>query len=242
MNRLAILPILLGVLACAVAQTNAAAGHWEGKIQFPHKQVKLSVDLAQNDKGEWTGSLGFPDQKMESIALTNIVVKDESVSFKSMPWLMGVEGELSPDGQSIQGDFLSAFQRTVPVPVELRRIAPPRVTPAAQNTGISKELEGVWEGTAKLGFSWEPDDPRAGRAVNLGFKLAGGTVGTGALMKSGGEVPFSLVVQKGPSVRLELASEGAVFVGELRGGELVGDWSQFDTDPVPLTLKRVPPK
>lgn len=242
MKSLAILAILIGTVAGAVAQTAGAAGHWEGTIQFPNKQVKLSVDLAQNDKGAWIGTMAFPEQKIDFIELMNIVVKDESVSFKSMRWLVGIEGDLSPDGQSIKGDFLSAALRTVPVPVELRRISGPRVNAAAKSTPIAKELEGTWEGIAKLGASWENDDPRAGSSVAVRLKLAGGPGGlaVGALTKAAaeGDVPLSVVAQKGSSVRLELPSEGAVFVGELRGGELVGDWSQFDADPVPLTLKR----
>ncbi len=244
MKRLGALIVVLSVMGGAVAQTTTAAGHWEGVIQFPQKQVKISVDLAQNERGEWTGSMALPQQKMELIVLTNIVVKDETVSVKSMPWLMGVDAELSPDGRTIKGDFLSAFQRTVPVPIELQRVSAARVNPSATNTPLARELEGIWEGAGKLGSSWESDDPRAGSAVNIRLKLAGGPGGmaAGSLLKAAGEVPFSLVTQQGASIRLELAGEGAVFVGELRGRDLVGDWSQFDADPVPLTLKRNAPK
>jgi hypothetical protein len=53
------------------------------------------------------------------------------------------------------------------------------------------------------------------------------------------DLPVTGVVQNGSQVQFEIRASGAVFKGELKGGELSGQWSQFNAGPVSLTLKRV---
>jgi hypothetical protein len=42
-----------------MAQTGPA-GHWEGNVVLPDKELTISVDLLKSEKGEWTGGFGIP--------------------------------------------------------------------------------------------------------------------------------------------------------------------------------------
>jgi hypothetical protein len=235
--------IVLLTVPFAVGQTGAAgSGHWEGTIQLPKKALKIAVDLAQDPKGEWTGSVEIPEQKL-NLAVSDIAVNKPSVSFNSKEWLLAVEGELSPDGKSIKGGFTSAFLLSVPVPMELQWVSRPAVKGLAGSTGISGGLEGTWEGVVTLGSAWEDGNPSAGSTTTVRVRLANGPSGiaTGGLSKSGApdSVPLSAIGLNGNTLRFELNSAGVVYVGELKGGQLIGEWNQFGLDPVPLTLKHI---
>jgi len=247
-NVISAILTLLCALPWAFAQSQpAASGHWEGTIGLPNKQLQVTVDLAQNDQGEWIGSLGFPELKTSDFALSKIEVKPGWVLFDSSEMLSEFSGSLSPDGDTLKGDYLSTLLRTVPVPMHLKRISEPKLKPRAKSTPIAKQFEGTWEGVAKFAGTWESDDPLAGSTVGFGVRLASGPDGlaTGALTKLAEpqtELPLSLITQQGDSLRFEVRSAGAVYIGELTGQELVGEWRQFGAAPVALTFKRTATK
>ena len=234
--------IVLLAVPFAVGQTGAAgSGHWEGTIQFPKKALEIAVDLAQDAKGEWTGSLEIPEQKL-SLPVSDIAVNKPSVSFSSKEWLLAVEGELSPDGRSIKGGFTSGFLLSVPVAMQLHWVSRPAVKSPAGSTRISGELEGTWEGVVTFGSAWEDGNPSAATTTTVRVKLANGSgdVATGGLSKTSTpefSSPISAIGQSGNTLRFELNSAGVVYLGELKGGQLIGQWNQFGLDPVPLTLK-----
>ena len=158
----ATLTLFPALVLAAVSGDLAGTGQREGTIQIAKKSVKVTVDPARNRNGEWVGSLALPEQQLTGVPFSKISVKDGSVNLESRGWLLGVDAKLSPDGQSIEGDFLSAFLLHVPVPWRLQRVAEPRIN---ASTGISKDLEGAWDGVVKLGASWEDDDSRTGSTV-----------------------------------------------------------------------------
>jgi hypothetical protein len=222
----------------------AAAGHWEGVIGLPNKQLQVTVDLAQNGKGEWTGSLGLPDLNISDFALSKIVVKPDSVLIDTSEMLSEFSGPLSSDGTTISGEWACALLRAVPVSMQLKRVGDAALTPQSMSAPISREFEGTWEGAVKFGETWESDDPLAGSTVRFRVRLARAPDGTatGALTKLAEpkvELPFSWVEQKGTSLRFEVRSAGTAYSGELAGDELRGEWRQFGSDPVAAVLKRV---
>jgi hypothetical protein len=234
--------ILLLAAAPGLAQTGAAgSGHWEGTIQLPKKLLKVAVDLEQKDKGEWAGTLDIPEASLNNVVASKILVTEASVSFEAREALLAFEGNLSADGRSIKGGFLSACLLSVPVPIEMQWVSPPAVKTAAGSTAISQDLEGAWEGVVQFGSVWEDGNPAAGSRLAVRVKLTNtpGGIAAGVLAASGGpDKELSLVSQQGGSLRFELKSAGAVYVGERKDGELAGKWSQFGLDPVPLTLRR----
>ncbi len=201
------------------------AGRWEGTIDLPRKQVRVTVDLVQTPEGKWTGSLAFPEVGGTASNLTSVIVKGAMVSMQSMEALCGLDGTLTADGAAITGEFVSASLRSVPVPMRLRRAG---------------QVQGVWEGVLRIPATWEGGDPPEGITRRLRIRLASNDGGaTGIFQNQKAELPVTGIVQNGAHVQFEIRASGAVFKAELKGDELAGEWSQFNADPVGLTLKRV---
>ena len=222
----------------------AAAGRWEGVITLPNKQLRVTVVLAQNEKGEWSGSLGLPDLNISDFSISKVEAKPDSVLFDTSEMLSEFSGNISSDGATMKGDWICALLRAVPVPMQLKRVSEATLAPAAKSTSISKEFEGTWEGTAKVGTTWETDNPLAGGTMKLqvSFATSADGSGTGVLLKLGErdvKLPLSSVSQAGSSLRFKARGEAVTFTGELAGEELKGEWRQFGFEPVAATLKRV---
>ncbi len=216
------------------------AGHWEGTIDLPQKQVRVAADLVQNPDGKWAGSVGFPDLGGTAARLTSIIVKGAMVSVQSMEALCALDGTVAADGSTIKGEFVSALLRSVPVPMRLKRVGEARLKPPAGNGSISGDVQGVWEGALRIPRTWEGGDPPEGTTLQLRIRLAAGEGGaTGIFPNQKTESPITGIAQDGRRVQFEVKASGAFYKAELKGGELTGQWSQFNSDPVSLTLKRV---
>ncbi|MGC9969414.1 MAG: hypothetical protein ABSE56_02370 [Bryobacteraceae bacterium] len=228
----AALIVFVAVLLAPAQSKPAGSGHWEGAIQLPDRELKILVDLAQNDKGEWIGNIGIPEQGLKEFPLSKIAVKGTSVSFamNGIPGEPAFQGDLSPSGKAIKGSFT---QGGATLTFELKWVSEPNVKLAAKSTPITKEFEGTWEGALAV-----PD----GTKLRLRVKLANGADGTAAgtlnsLDQGAVEMPLSTITQKGSAITLELKLVGGTFTGDLKGDELVGTWAQ-GMGSLPLTFKR----
>jgi hypothetical protein len=235
--------VLLTSLSLLGQSAATPAGHWEGTIDLRQKQVRVSVDLDRNAEGKWAGRVGFPDVGGGASALTSVIVKDATVSLQSMEALCGLDGTMSADGSTIKGEFLSAQLRSVPVPMQLKRTSAPPSAPAAGNSRIAAEAQGTWEGSFRILKTWEGGDPPEGTTIQLRIRLAGTESGAtggarGVFPNQNNELPVTAIVQSGDRLQFEIKAAGAVYKARLKGGELTGEWSQFNSDPVSLTLKR----
>jgi hypothetical protein len=227
-----VLIAFVAVLLAPAQSKPAGSGHWEGAIQLPDHELKIAVDLAQNDKGEWIGNIGIPEQGLKEFPLSKIAVKGASVSFvmNGIPGEPAFQGDLSPAGKAIKGSFT---QGGGSLTFELKWVSEAIVKPSAKSTPIAKEFEGTWEG-ALVG----PD----GSKLRLRVKLANSADGTAAgslnsLDQGAVEMPLSTITQKGSAITLELKMVGGTFTGDLKGDELVGTWTQ-GMGSLPLTFKR----
>ena len=246
MKKLIVIALIFpAALPLAWAQNKpAVAGRWEGTIGLPNKQLQVTVNLAENRQGEWTGSLALPDLQITDFAISKVTVGSDSLVVDTSEMLSRFSGNISSDGTTMKGDWLCALLRAVPVPMQLKRVSEATLSPVAKSTPISKELEGTWEGTAKLGSTWEPDNPLAGSTMKFQVSFATGAdgAGTGILIKLGErdvKLPLSSVSQTGSSLRFEARGEGVTYTGELAGGELQGEWRQFGFEPAAARLRRV---
>ena len=101
----------------------------------------------------------------------------------------------------------------------------------AKSTPIGKELEGSWEGTLDV----------QGTALRLALKLANAATGaTGTMIsidQNNVEIPVSTITQEGTRLTLLLNMISGSFIGELKGGELTGTWTQGPVS-LPLVFKR----
>ena len=76
-----------------VAQGQSApSGHWEGVIQLPNKQLKVTADLYQNEKREWAGRLVFPELTPNGFPITRVEIKSGTVLFDTGEMLNEFDG------------------------------------------------------------------------------------------------------------------------------------------------------
>lgn len=225
--------------------TPLGSGHWEGTFDLPDQKVDITVDLARNERGEWTGSMNFPGERLEGIELADIKISGRSVFFASKEKISGVQAEISEDGVTMKGGFLVAFVRTVPVPLTMRRVSDAKVTAGPPSTPVGKDLAGTWSGEVKYGHATSETELPASKMLSVRVTIDGspGGAARGTMTNpfdSAKPVALTTVAQQGAQVRFEARSAMTVFTGVLRGNEIAGEWKQFGADAVPLTLKKMP--
>jgi len=93
---------LTSLLLCALAfaqPTPTAAGHWQGKVKLPNRELPISVDLARNPKGVWIGSMTVETSTSSDLPLLDVKVDDAGVSFAAyLPERATFKGSISGEG------------------------------------------------------------------------------------------------------------------------------------------------
>jgi len=229
-------PPICAFLAPAFAQTGAA-GHWEGVLQVPDREIKITVDLAQDAKGAWIGAFSQSTQNVQNVPLADINIDDKSVKFRiaagssnapafdcSLETPTSMRCALTTPG----GTLTSTMKRTGEAKVDL-----PKSSPA-----VSAELEGDWEGALNtpggtlrlvVHFKNQPD------------KTVKATLDS--LDQNSMDLPLTDIIQKGPAVEFQLRLVNGGYKGTLNkeSTQLAGEWSQSGSS-MPLTLKKSPSK
>ena len=225
--RLALLPC-----GIAFAQTGPA-GHWEGSLKLPDREVPISVDLAKDEKGAWIGALSQKAQNVANVPLADIKVQDKSVKFR-----VSAGGPSAPSFDCTQesaavlqcaltgpgGSLDATLKRTGEAKVEL-----PKASPA-----VSAELEGNWEGAVEtpngslrlvVHFQNQPD------------KTVKATMDS--LDQNSTDLPLSDIVQTGAAVEFQLRLVNGSYKGTMNkeATQIAGDWSQSGAT-LPLLLKK----
>ena len=224
----------LGVMFLAAGAL--LSGRWEGAVQIPGREVRLIIDLAQDDRGRWIGSAILPGFGVKGAALKDVVVGDMSVGF-AITGALGVptlEGLLAADG-TLSGDFRQAgnIARFL-----LRRVGPPQVEPPRTSTRVRTEFEGSWQGEtalmgnpihARLALANQP-----GGAASAEFMIVG---------RREHNLEVDVVTQEGDLLIVEAHEAGATFIyeGSLHVGanEVRGALQQGPLE-APLILRRAP--
>jgi len=172
---------------------------------------------------------------MKGLPLKDIVVKGEEATFatKVVPG-RGLEatfkGHLGGNG-SLTGDFVQGGNTA---PFELKQIGPAQVELPPRSTGLSKELEGEWQGEFQL-FGYP-------RKVTLKLTNNGDRVGAAEFVVVGKRVnnlPVDLVTQEGSLLTVHSHETGITFEGRFRkdANEIRGMFSQGPVE-MPLILHR----
>ena len=226
---------------------NAQSGHWQGTVSVDSKPTKVEINLAQKDSS-WSGDISFTDQKTSAVPLSKITVSGTSVAFSSAA-VSKCTVAVSPDGKSMTGTVQLGPKR---FPIQLARTSEATFAEPSKKSAITKEMLGTWEGTLTYGKTWGSMTPPEGETpvgatfgLHIRFTTEPDGSGLGQLSRMdepGAEFPVDALVQRDKSVRFELFSAAASFEGLLAGDQIVGEWRQLGTDPLPLTLKRLPKK
>ena len=214
----------------------AQSGHWEGKIQAPGHEMSVSADLNKNEKGEWVGSFGMPEQKLTGMALSNIAVTDKTVAFEvaGVPGKPIFDGKLSDDGKSLAGTL---NQGAATFPFTMKRTGEARVEVAAKSTALAKEFQGDWEGVID-----------SGRPLRIVLHLTQAADGTGSGSidspdQNANGIGITTITQAGKNLKFEIKVIQGSFAGDLNadGTEIKGMWAQGPSS-VPLIFKRAAAK
>jgi CubicO group peptidase (beta-lactamase class C family) len=101
--------VLVGAVPAFAA--DGPAGHWEGAIELPNRQLEVDVDLVHQDSG-WTGDISIPAQGASDLPLVDITVEGRAVGFRiqGVPGEPTFDGELAADGATLGGTFTQGGQ------------------------------------------------------------------------------------------------------------------------------------
>src|SRR5215831_7017050 len=128
--------LLAPVVSRAQAPTDPS-GHWEGGVQTPNGELKLQIDLAKNQNGDFAGTIGIPAQNLKGLPLRKVSLDGTQVQFyarSDQPFF----GALSPDGKSMSGNLsFSGYS----LPMDMTRTGDATIAAPAKLAPIGKELE-----------------------------------------------------------------------------------------------------
>ncbi|KGO84323.1 hypothetical protein Q763_00835 [Flavobacterium beibuense F44-8] len=96
--------IILMATTFAIAQD--ITGTWNGKLEFQGVQLRMVVNISQNEAGEYNGTMDSPDQGAKGIPLSNITFSNNSLAF-SVP-AAGVQYKGDFKDGNINGTFSQA--------------------------------------------------------------------------------------------------------------------------------------
>lgn len=210
-----------------------ASGRWEGTISMPEGEVRITTDLAKNDRGAWIGAITIVGTTAIDVPLDSITITDTAVKFHAgLVESPTFSGTFSADGSALSGDVANVRGA---VPFQLKRTGkgkvnmPPPSTPFTQAT----DIEGAWSGEIKVGE----------RTMRLALTIGAGSDGAtlaklfntdqGNLL-----VPITTLIYADQELRLEARAISGSFVGKRAAdGTLAGEWSQ-GPQKLPLVFKR----
>lgn len=228
--RAALTGLLL--LTGAVAQEANLAGHYEGKIEAPNREVSIIVHLDRDAKQAWIGHITITPGPSE-LPLAGIVAKGETVSFS----LSGIqnapqfEGKWDKEAQTIKGTVTA---NNNPVPFELTRKGAAKVALPRQSSALPKDLEGDWEGALEVG----------GKTLRLVLSLKPGPEGRAvatllSVDQNNQSIPVNSVTIDGDSLAYDVKIIAGAFKGKLNAEktEIAGEWTQ-GPGTLPLTFKK----
>ena len=234
MTFLPYVSLFVALTVCCSIRTLAQSpgdpsGHWEGTIQAPDMLVSFEVDFTRNAKGEITGTINLPGDRIMGLPSAKVRVDGATLPFHvraDQP----LTGTISADGLSISGDMTASVGSA---PFTMTRVGAARIEPPAVNKPVGQPLVGTWRGTVETPMGSlrlvlevaNTDDGATARLIN---------VDQGSLT-----IPASTITQEGTSLTLVFKSIDTTFTGALNtaGTELTGTIAQRQAG-MPLTLTR----
>ena len=221
--------LFAGALVCRASEP--AAARWEGAVHVPGRELKIVIDLAQDNGGQWIGSAIVPGFGVKGAPLKDIVVKDSDVTF-AVKGALGepkFTGHLAANGV-LSGDYQQAGNTA---PFTLQKAGPPQVDPPRQSSAVRKEFEGEWQG--EMTFVGNPLRVKLKIENHADGKATGQMVFTG---KRETKLPIDLVTQDADMLTLEMPERGMTYEGRFHkdANEINGTFQQGPFE-APLILR-----
>jgi len=207
------------------------AGHWEGAISTPLEEIVVAVDLATDASGKLGGTFSSPSQGLNGFPLWGASSDGSVVKLElkmADPGIRTFDGRLSPDGQTIQGQFLIDVYA---VPFTLKRSGEAQIAPPLKSAAIDAKLAGAWRGSLEV----------AGRSLPLTLTLTNHAdrTATGAWSAGGAPAIPVAIAYDGGTLTLTSPVTPASFTGTLSadGTQISGELNE-GAKPVPVVFTR----
>ena len=232
-----LLVLLFGLALLMSGQTLMAqtspAGHWEGNVVLPDKELTISVDLAKSDKGEWAGSFGVPSQGVSGLKIDKIEVEGKSVKFvvPEAPGGPELSGAIKDDGHLA----LTLAVGGGSFPADLKRTGEAKVETTPPSPAVDSKFEGDWDGDI---VTPQGSLHTIFHIHNQPDKTVKATLDSPDQNALG--MLMSDIVQKDSSLEMKLKLVGGFYKGAINadGTELTGEWTQLGAT-LPLKLKKL---
>ncbi len=229
----ALRPLAVVAFAAAlVAQDAGPAGHYDGVMKTPNREIQVKVDLDRNAGQAWIGHITL-DPGPTEIPLDTIAVSGDKVSWKvtELPGAPSFDGSWNKEAKTLT---MNATLGGNTLPVELKRTGEAKVVIPEPNAPLTADFRGQWQGsldtgqqTLRLELSMEQD--AEGRAK-----------GTLVSVDQGGvRLPISSVKISGNELTFAVKSVNGSYNGRLNEAkdQISGDWTQAGNS-LALNLKR----
>jgi hypothetical protein len=224
--------IVLLPFTCVLLAQTGPAGHWEGTVQLPDRELKIVLDLDKDDKGAWTGTFASPTQNASGLPLADIKLDGKSLKFRLAVGSNAPDFDCTLESASAMTCTLNGPGGSISAP--FKRTGEAKVEKPKSSAAVSKALEGNWEGSLDtpngtlrlvVHFQNQPDNTVKASIDSLDQNAMG--------------LPLTDVIQKESAVEFQLRIAGGGFKGTMNkeGTQLVGDWTQGGGS-LPLTLKK----
>ena len=96
------------------------AGTWNGTLATGAASLRLRLNIAKSSAGAATGTMDSLDQGANGIPLSTITLKDGKLRFEAKGIGGVYEGELTPDGAKLKGQWQQGGQS---LPLEFAKAA-----------------------------------------------------------------------------------------------------------------------
>ena len=231
--RIILVLIFAAALSCRGDET--ISGRWEGSIQIPDREQKVIVDLDQDGKGGWIGSVTMPGLIVKGATLMDIALKDSELTFGIKSALnvqrvgpINFKAHLAPN-DTLTGNFVEGGNTA---PFTLKKTGPAQVELPPRSTEVSKEIEGEWKGEYEM----------TGYPRHVTLKLLNHPDGASAdfviVGKKINNLPVDLVTQEGDLVTIDSHETGVSYEGrwQKQNAEIKGTLFQGAVE-TPLVLR-----
>jgi len=211
------------------------AGHYEGKLALPNREIQLTFDLDKTDKG-WIGSVSLTPGP-SGLTVDKISIDGDNIAWSiAMPNAPSFKGKLDNGTSTIKGSLTSPAGD---LPVELKRTGDAKVSVPKESTPLSSKALGSWTGALQ---------PPGGPQLHLTMELANSAPGGKGAAKivsvdqSPDAIPIASIVQTGNTIDIDMRMIGGKYSGTVSedGNTIDGTLTQNGAN-LPLKFTRPKP-
>lgn len=93
--------------------------YWEGKLNISGVSLRLVLKVTSDDSGALSAKLDSPDQNVENIPVSSIIITEDSLKFEASSLMAKYSGKIEKDSMVVLGVFKQA---TLTLPLNLKKV------------------------------------------------------------------------------------------------------------------------